>query len=168
MPLRKTVAVLTALLALAGPAAAQGDPPIVGPAMVVDSDGLRIGGTTIMLWGVESVERPQTCGIGGVAWECFPAAVRALETIVGVSDVSCQPVGRPDGYGRVLAVCMAGDVNVNEALVRAGFALAKRDETLDYVAAEDAAKAERIGLWQGEFVSPHDFRVMRGVFQERP
>lgn len=166
--MRKMLAALTTLMVLAGPAAGQDAPPIVGLATVGDSDGLRIGTTSIMLWGIESVERPQTCSIGGATWECFAAAVRALETIVGTGDVSCQPIGRPDGYGRILAVCMVGTVNVNEALVRAGFAIAKRDETLDYVAAEDAARSERIGLWQGTFDLPRDFRVMRGVFQDRP
>lgn len=167
-PMRKSLAALGTLVALAGPAVAQVAPAIVGLATVGDSDGLRIGTSTIVLWGLESVERPQTCNIGGQMWECFPAAVRALETIVGTSEVACQPVGPPDGYGRLLAVCRVGDINVNEALVRAGFAIAKRDETLDYVAAEEAARAERIGLWQGEFVLPRDFRVMRGVFQDRP
>ena len=142
--------------------------PIVGMAIVGGSDGLRIGQTSIMLWGVESVERPQTCLINRQVWACYAAAVRALETIASVAEVSCIPVGPPDGYGRILAVCTVAGVNINEALVRSGFALAKRNETLDYVAAEEAARAERVGLWQGEFTLPAVFRASTGVFTDRP
>lgn len=168
-PLMFAAAMLVAaLLATAGAATAQEPAPIVGTATVVDSDGLRVGDKSIMLWGIESMERPQTCTIDGQTWQCYAAAVRALETIALVGEVSCLPVGQPDPYGRILATCFVGDVNINEALVRAGFALAKRDETLDYVAAEEAAHAEGIGLWQGTFMLPSDFRRSHAIFADRP
>ena len=44
----------------------------------------------------------------------------------------------------------------------------KRDETDDYVAAEEAARAEGIGLWQGEFMLPADFRRSSGLRVDRP
>lgn len=166
--MRKVIGILAALLTVAGVAKAQEGAPIVGVATVVDSDGLRVGTTSVMLWGIESLERPQTCSIGGQLWQCYPAAVRALETIVSVAEVTCQPVGNPDPYGRVLATCFVDGVNVNEALVRAGFALAKRDETEDYVAAEDVARAEAVGLWQGEFMLPRDFRRSHAIMADRP
>ena len=161
-------AALAALLTAAAPALAEDAAPIVGPAEVVDSDGLRVGNASIMLWGIESVERAQTCSIRREAWECYAAAVRALQTLASVSDVTCQPKGKPDGYGRILAVCSAGGVELNEAMVRQGFALDKRDETKDYVAAEEAAKAAGIGLWQGEFMRPADFRRSHGIRADRP
>jgi len=166
--MRKAIGLLAALAFLAGPAAAQPGEPIAGTATVSDSDGLRIGNISILLWGIESVERPQTCTIEGAVWDCFAAAVRALETIALVAEVSCQPVAAPDPYGRILAICFVDGVDINEALVRSGFALAKRDETEDYVAAEDAARAEGIGLWQGEFMHPADFRRMHAIFADRP
>lgn len=166
--MRKVAGVLAALLLAGGVASAQEDEPIVGTATVVDSDGIRIGNSSIMLWGIESIERPQTCAIDGQRWDCFSAAIRALQTITSVGDVTCNPVGEPDPYGRILAVCFVGDEDVNEALVRAGFALAKRDETEDYVAAEEAAMAEGIGLWQGEFMHPADFRRQHAIRQDRP
>lgn len=159
---------LVALLLLAGTASAQEADSIIGTATVVDSDGLRVGETSIMLWGIESVERGQFCSIDGQTWDCYAAAVRALETISSVAEVNCHPVAAPDPYGRVLAVCFVDRTDINEALVRAGFALAKRDETEEYVPAEDAAKAEGIGLWQGQFMHPADFRLFNGRFVDRP
>ena len=166
--MRKAIGVLAMMFALTGAGQAQEGEPIVGIAIVVDPDGLRIGDASLMLWGIESVERTQMCSIDRQAWDCYAAAVRALQTIISVAEVSCQPVGEPDPYGRILVVCVVDDMDVNEALVRAGFALAKRDETEDYVAAEDLAKEEGIGLWQGAFELPRDFRGRHAIFTDRP
>ncbi len=138
-----------------------------GRPTVVDTDTLAFGSTRIMLFGIESVERGQPCAIGGVAWACEPAAVRALETITGGGDVACTTVGPPDAFGRFLGTCTIAGVDVNDELVRQGFALAKRDETLDYVPAEDAAKAAKIGLWQGEFETPRAFRTAHDIIDAR-
>jgi endonuclease YncB( thermonuclease family) len=165
--MRTAFAALGLLLAASGPGWAQDATPIAGEATVVDADAIRVGGKSVMLWGIESVERPQTCTIDGVVWACYPAAVRALETLAA-GEIRCEQVGEPDGYGRILGTCYAGEVNLNEALVRAGFALAKRNETEDYVTAEEAAKAEKIGLWQGEFVLPADFRRAHAIRVDRP
>lgn len=166
--MRKVVGVFAVLLALTSAAKSQEVEPIVGVATVVDSDGLRIGDKSLMLWGIESVERTQTCRIGDEFWDCYAAAIRSLQTITSVAEISCDPVGEPDPYGRILVVCFVDGTDVNQALVRAGFALAKRDETEDYVPAEDLARAEGIGLWQGTFETPRDFRGRNAIFTDRP
>ena len=166
--MRKAIAALLATIAVATAASAQNGVPIVGPATVVDSDALRVGEVSVMLWGIESIERPQTCNIDGQIWDCYAAAVRSLQTIASIAEVNCDQVGEPDAYGRVLAVCFVSGLNINETLVRDGFALAKRDETDDYVAAEEAARAEGIGLWQSEFMHPAEFRRSNAIFNDRP
>jgi endonuclease YncB( thermonuclease family) len=142
--------------------------PVTGPARAVNADTLQVGQTYVFLYGVESVERTQRCTIDGIPWECYAAAVRALENIIGVADVTCELTGEPDYLGRWLGTCSVAGANVAEALTRAGFALAKRDETLDYVAAEEAAQAEAIGLWQGEFQHPAEHRAAEGILLDRP
>ena len=148
---------------------AQEPPPMVtGPARAVNADTLQVGPTYVFLYGVESVERTQRCTIDGAPWACYPAAVRALENIIGVADVTCELTGEPDYLGRWLGTCFVAGTNVAEGLARVGFALAKRDETLDYVAAEEAAQAEAIGLWQGEFQHPAEHRAAEGIVLDRP
>lgn len=166
--MRAAIGALVAIFVAVGAASAQDGETVVGEATVVDSDGLRVGETSVMLWGIESLERTQRCTIGNEIWDCYEAAIRALQTIASVAEVSCNIIGEPDGYGRVLGVCTSGGVDINEALVRAGFALAKRDETEDYVPAEEAAQEEGIGLWQGEFIHPADYRRSRAITQDRP
>jgi endonuclease YncB( thermonuclease family) len=53
-------------------------------------------------------------------------------------------------------------------LVSQGFAIARTNESTDYVAAEAAAKEKKLGLWQGQFVRPTDFRRTAGIFVDRP
>lgn len=141
---------------------------VEGSARAVNADTIAVDGTYVFLYGIESVERTQACRIEQQVWACYEAAVRALETIIGVADVACELYGEPDYLGRWLGTCMVDGENVNEALVRAGFALAKRDETLDYVAAEDLAREEAIGLWQGEFQHPAEYREAEGILLDRP
>jgi endonuclease YncB( thermonuclease family) len=77
-------------------------------------------------------------------------------------------VGEPDVYGRILARCTINGKSLNEQLVRAGWAVARPSETTDYVAAEAAAKKAKLGLWQGQFQPPDQFRMRHGIFVDRP
>ena len=141
---------------------------ITGPANAVDSTVIDVNGQRIMLFGIDSVMRKQNCTIDGKLWQCWPAAVRALEILVDQGPVSCDVIGEPDVYGRLLARCTINGQSLNEQLVRKGYAVARPSETTDYVAAEAAAKEEKLGLWQGKFLMPAEFRRAAGIFVERP
>ena len=146
----------------------QEDGKIVGEASAIESATIQIGDTRIMLYGLESVYPPQTCSIDGQMWECWAAAFRQLQTYLGEGPVSCTPIGVPDILGRVLALCEVAGESLNERYVRSGFALAIEDEMPEYATAEAAAREEGIGLWQGAFMEPGDFRLSRGIFMRRP
>jgi len=141
---------------------------ITGPAKAVDSTVIEIDGRRIMLFGIDSVIRKQSCTIDGKVWQCWPAAVRDLQTLVDQGPAICDTVGDPDVYGRVLARCTINGQSLNEQLVRRGYAVARRSETTDYVAAEAAAKERKVGLWQGQFLAPSEFRRAIGIFVDRP
>jgi endonuclease YncB( thermonuclease family) len=139
-----------------------------GQAEAIESATILVNGTRVMLYGLESMHPPQICYIDGQAWECWAAAVRQLQTFLGEAPVACTPVGSPDFMGRVLALCEQNGVSLNERYVRSGFALAIESEMPEYAAAEAAAREEGIGLWQGQFVEPADFREGRGITVTRP
>jgi endonuclease YncB( thermonuclease family) len=141
---------------------------ITGPATAVDSTVIAINDQRIMLFGIDSVMRKQSCTIGGKVWQCWAAALRNLEILVDQGPVTCETVGEPDVYGRLLARCNVNGESLNEQLVRAGWAIARHSETVDYVAAEAEAKEKKRGLWQGEFMMPDAFRRAAGIFVDRP
>jgi endonuclease YncB( thermonuclease family) len=57
--------------------------------------------------------------------------------------------------------CLVGDLDINEWLVTQGLALAYRRYSLDYVAAEDQARAASRGMWAGSFEPPWEWRRPR-------
>lgn len=141
---------------------------ITGKASVVDSTVIEIDGKRIMLFGVDSVIRKQNCTLDGKPWACWPAAIRELQTLVDQGPASCESVGEPDVYGRVLARCTINGQNLNEQFVRSGYAIARPSESKEYAAAEAEARKSKVGLWQGQFVNPSEFRRMVGIFVDRP
>ena len=114
---------------------------IAGPANAVDSTVIAVDGQRIMLFGIDSVMRKQNCTIDGKIWQCWAAAVRALEILVDQGPVTCDVIGEPDVYGRLLARCTINGESLNEQLVRKGYAVARPSETTDYVAAEEIGRA---------------------------
>jgi endonuclease YncB( thermonuclease family) len=141
---------------------------ITGRAAAVDSAVIEINGQRIMLFGIDSVMRKQNCTIDGKIWQCWAAAVRDLQTLIDQGPATCEVIKEPDVFGRILARCAVNGQSLNEQLVRRGYAVARPSETSDYVAAEAAAKEKRLGLWQGQFVRPSDFRKAAGIFVDRP
>jgi endonuclease YncB( thermonuclease family) len=156
-----------ALAAVASRAVAD-DPPLyhgmaeaTGPAM------LSLDGKRIVLWGVDAPVRGQPCYAGNKTWDCATASAKTLLNLVGDQQIACEQ-RRVDQFGRVFAVCKAGEVDINRALVEAGMAVALPKETSDYVAAEAEAKAKGVGVWRGPFTAPADYREMlAGHPQER-
>ena len=78
---------------------------VTGPAKVVDSTGIEIDGQQIVLFGTNSVMRKQVCTVDGKVWQCWDAAVRGLQILVDQGPVTCQLIGEPDPYGRMLGRC---------------------------------------------------------------
>ncbi|MBT5818314.1 MAG: thermonuclease family protein, partial [Proteobacteria bacterium] len=58
----------------------------------------------------------------------------------------------------IVAVCSVGGVLLNARMVAAGWAVAYRQYSMDYVGEEDQAREGGRGIWSGEFVRPEDWR----------
>lgn len=127
-----------------------------GVAFAVDGDTLEMGGERIRLAGIDAPELHQECTREGRPWPCGDAARRSLARLVATAEVRCE--GRQsDPYGRLVARCTAGNIDVSDFMVREGLALAYRGR--DYVGAEAEAQAARRGLWAGSFQKPSDYRA---------
>jgi endonuclease YncB( thermonuclease family) len=149
-------------------AAAAGDTAVFrGPVEVVGPAMLSLAGKRIVLYGVDAPVKGQPCYAGGKKWDCSTASAKTLLNLVGTQEIVCEQ-RRVDGFARVFAVCKAGEVDLNRALVEAGMAVALPKETADYVASEAAARSKGVGIWRGPFTAPADYREMlAGHPQER-
>jgi endonuclease YncB( thermonuclease family) len=133
-----------------------------GTATVNDGDTLTLGGERIRLRGIDAPEYNQTCRRDGADYACGRTARQALVGLIGGRAVSCMGWQR-DRYGRLLGDCRAGDVDLNRALVAAGWAVAYGN----YETEEQKARSARVGVWAGSFDQPQDWRRAHGGQAER-
>lgn len=131
---------------------------VTGTASVIDADTIEIHGERLRLHGIDAPESGQLChDPNGDPWRCGKEAAFALANKIGRRTVSCKLTDQ-DRYGRWIAVCAQGGEDLNGWLVRAGWAVAYTRFSNDYVSEERAAKRERRGIWQGDFIAPEDWR----------
>lgn len=130
---------------------------IVGRASVIDGDTLEIQGTRIRFHGIDAPESSQSCSVNDQMFRCGQQAALALSDKIGNRTVACEPRDK-DQYGRIVAVCRAGGEDLNKWMVAQGWALAYRKYSTAYVEQESNASAAKLGIWQGEFVDPWEWR----------
>lgn len=130
---------------------------LVGPATVVDGDSLSVGSIQVRLFGIDAPEGKQTCNRDGKEWPCGEAAAGKLRSMTEGHVVQCRGQGS-DAFGRTIAVCQAGGLELNRAMVAYGWATAFQAYSSAYLADETRAKAARLGIWDSTFVLPEDYR----------
>ncbi|WP_062762753.1 thermonuclease family protein [Falsirhodobacter sp. alg1] len=130
----------------------------VGGTKVIDGDTLNLKGERIRLFGIDAPESAQTCRSRFRVWRCGQKATQALTRLIGSRAVSCEK-RNTDRYGRSVATCKVGTVDINAWMVRNGWAVAYRayGGTI-YAANEAAAKIARAGIWGSKFTMPWDWR----------
>lgn len=129
-----------------------------GRPTVNDGDSLTFGSLRVRLVGIDAPEYDQTCTRNGADYACGKRSREALAKAIGGRVVSCSG-SEHDRYGRLLAVCTAGGLDLNRAQVEAGWAVSYGD----YRAEEAKARAAGAGIWSGSFERPQDWRRDRGT-----
>jgi endonuclease YncB( thermonuclease family) len=130
-----------------------------GALHVVDGDSLRRGDTDIRLHGIDAPEYRQTCrDKHGAEYPCGKHAANALRNMMREGEVFCISI-ETDRYGRAVAVCRRGELEINGEMVRLGWAVAYSRHSLSYVRLEAEARRARRGIWAGRFETPEDYRA---------
>jgi endonuclease YncB( thermonuclease family) len=125
---------------------------------VTDADTVVISGSTIRLDGIDAPESDQVClDKNGENWGCGVAARDALVKQFGSIEWTCRTTGQ-ETYSRLLATCFVGEENINQWLVRSGWAMSFVRYSRRYDPDEEAARRACIGLWEGSFHAPWDLR----------
>jgi endonuclease YncB( thermonuclease family) len=129
-----------------------------GVPRIVDGDTLAIGTTKVRLEGIDAPETDQVClNAKGVRWACGIDARDQLAAHIAGREINCTSSGT-DVYRRTLATCMLAEENLNDWMVQQGWALAYVKYSSKYVHAEENARTNQRGLWQGAFIAPWDWR----------
>lgn len=130
---------------------------------VIDGDSFRRGKDEIRLSGIDAPEYRQICrDEKGRDWNCGREAARTLRGLVSGLSVGCTGLGA-DRYGRLLARCTVGDLELNSEMVRLGWAVAYTrhgSPGMLYLSEEAEARHDKRGIWRGTFDLPEDWRAI--------
>ena len=144
---------------------------ISGIPKVVDGDTVHINNYKFRLEGIDAPEMRQQCKkesfkisslIGFTFYKdysCGRVSKEKLITKINTSEVKCISLSK-DKYKRYIATCFKGKTNLNQWMVRNGFAIAYRRYSKKYVPDEEFAKENKLGLWQGKFMEPEKWRKL--------
>ncbi|MBL9065711.1 MAG: thermonuclease family protein [Sphingopyxis sp.] len=130
---------------------------ISGSGRAMDGDSLDMAGIVVRLHGVDAPELNQICAREGQSWACGKEASARLAQLVNGAELRCEQHD-VDNYDRIVASCTARQVDLGQAMVEAGLAVALPQFSDRYVGAEARAKAMKLGIWNSDFQQPADYR----------
>ena len=130
---------------------------IEGKAIIIDGDTIHIGKNKIRLHGIDAPEIKQICKIKDKIWNCGIESSANLKKLIGKKNIKCE-VSDIDRYKRYIAECYLNNLNINQYMVRQGWAIAYRYYSKQFIEDEEIAQKYKLGIWQGTFIEPYLFR----------
>ena len=139
---------------------------IEGKALVIDGDTIKIKNNKIRLSGIDAPETNQSCkkiflSIQFLSFNkkypCGKISTKKLKKLLKNELILCK-IENVDRYKRKLATCYKNKLNINSWLVRNGHALAYVRYSKKYILQEKEAARDKLGLWQGTFEKPWNWR----------
>ena len=140
---------------------------ISGKTDVIDGDTIKIKGQSIRLVGIDAPEKKQLCKkpylslfifTFSKSYQCGETSTSSLKKFINNQIILCKIEEKKDFFKRYLGTCFKGKSNINSWLVKNGHALAFRKYSKKYLNEELYAKNNKIGLWQGTFQMPWEWR----------
>ncbi len=133
---------------------------ISGAARVVDGDTIEINKNRIRLVLIDAPETKQKClDKNYFEYLCGEVSTAFLKKLIANKNVDCS-YEEKDIYNRYLGKCKLGEMNINYEMVKNGMAiiynLKDADEELKRLEAD--AQNKKLGIWQGAFQEPKDYR----------
>ena len=130
---------------------------IFGKARIIDGDTIHIKSNKIRLHGIDAPETKQTCKIDNQDWYCGKQSTKELKNLIKNQKVECN-VNDVDRYNRYVAICYVNEININQWMVKNGWAIAYRYYSKDYIVEEKYANDNKLGIWKSEFIEPYAYR----------
>ena len=139
---------------------------ISGFAKVVDGDTIKINSKKIRLYGIDAPEKKQKCKKTYLTisfmsftkdYMCGEVSTQKLIKKINKQKLNCN-ILNVDRYKRLIGECFKRNINLNSWMVSNGYAVAYRKYSKKYVSDEINAKNNKLGIWQGKFEMPWDYR----------
>ena len=139
---------------------------ISGFAKIVDGDTIKINSKKIRLYGIDAPEKKQKCKKTYLTisfmsftkdYMCGEVSTKKLIKKINKQKLNCNILD-VDRYKRLIGECFKRNINLNSWMVSNGYAVAYRKYSKKYVSDEINAKNNKLGIWQGKFEMPWDYR----------
>ncbi len=130
---------------------------IIGKAKIIDGDTIHIRNNKIRLHGIDAPEAKQTCILDSQEWFCGKQSTKELKRKINNQNIKCETTDI-DIYNRYIAICSIDNININQWMVKNGWAIAYRYYSTDYIIEEKYARDNRLGIWKSEFLKPYQYR----------
>ena len=130
---------------------------INGKPRIIDGDTIHIKSNKIRLHGIDAPETKQTCKIGNEEWYCGKQSTKELKKLINKQNVECV-INDVDIYNRYVAICYVDEININQWMVKNGWAIAYRYYSKDYINEEEYADDNKLGIWKSKFIEPYLYR----------
>lgn len=128
---------------------------------VIDGDSIVVDGVEMRLEGIDAPEYHQLCyRADKSSYPCGIEAFKYMKKLVQNQNLSCKNLGK-DRYKRQITVCFADGLDINQEMVKSGWAVAYDRYSRDYVDDEKLAKKKKKGVWQGKFMKPELWRRLQ-------
>lgn len=124
---------------------------------IIDGDTIRFDTQNIRLYGIDAPELNQTCQNKNILEKCGVESKDFLSSLLVGKTLECDDRGF-DRWNRKLSVCRANGLDINQLMVRNGWAIAYREYSSNYVLDEEYASSQSLGMWSTNFVTPSDWR----------
>lgn len=129
---------------------------------VFDGDTISLNDNRIRLQGIDCPESKQYCkDSAGAFYKCGENSTQYMKDLVLNKEVTCTYEGK-DRYKRIISICYLDDLNINADMVKSGNSMAWTYEKEYYTSEEESAKKNKLGIWQGDFITPHRWRMKYG------
>lgn len=131
-----------------------------GKGLALDGDSIKVGRKEVRLFGLDAPEYKQKClDKNNQEYPCGVVSFEFLSKLVTGNKVECI-YAEKDKYDRFLGKCFIGETSINEEIVKNGMAViynfTESSKKMDNL--EKQAKDSKIGIWQGSFELPKDYR----------
>tara|TARA_A100001011_G_scaffold340668_1_gene372992 strand:- start:865 stop:1377 length:513 start_codon:yes stop_codon:yes gene_type:complete len=136
---------------------------ISGKVKVIDGDTIKIKGNNIRLFGIDAPEKNQICFKKTQPYDCGSISTKVLKKYAEGKLVKCA-YNEKDKYGRIIGICyfyynaLDKKLSLNRYMVFTGNAVAYKRYSKEYLDDEKWAKNNQLGMWQGKFIRPEEWR----------
>ncbi len=118
------------------------------------------------VYGIDAPEKKQKCKKTYLTisfmsftkdYMCGEVSTQKLIKKINKQKLNCNILD-VDRYKRLIGECFKRNINLNSWMVSNGYAVAYRKYSKKYVSDEINAKNNKLGIWQGKFEMPWDYR----------